>query len=176
MIAPIGQPSDIAVSVKPATSADRFKTPCTYMGRNAVRPISAIPANRVAAFAVAIGRRAQSPNATIGSAALRSWSTNSQVATAQDAAEIKTAGPDSPNSVSATISAATAIVNSTAPGTSTRRTPEPTRSCRNSTNRQEDPIPTGKLIQNTHAQLRCSTISPPASGPSTEETPQTLER
>ena len=90
IMAPTGQPNDIAVSVNPATSAERFSTPCTYIGRKVVSPITAMPPSSVAELAEAIGRRAQSANATIGSAARRSCRTNRTVLTAQTAEATRT--------------------------------------------------------------------------------------
>ena len=161
--------------VNPATSGDRFSTPCTYIGRNAVSPITTIPLSRVAALAVAIGRNDHSRNATIGFAARRSCHTNKAVAAANtaNAARVDCRWPV-PTCVSPSIREAIARVNSTAPGTSTRACSVDTFSRRNAANPAIESRPTGRLIQKIQAQDRCWMISPPASGPSTEDRPQTL--
>ena len=176
-VAPIGQPSTIIVSANPATSVDRPSTPCTYIGRNVVSPITAMPLSSVAALAVAIGRRDHSRNAIIGSAARRSCHANSPALTRNPApATHAVRASPSPACVSPTIRDATATVNSAAPATSTGRRSRTAPSRRNAMKLAAAASPTGTLIQKIQAQLRCWMISPPANGPSTDEMPHTLAR
>ena len=151
-------------------------TPWTYIGRKALSPISAMAESSVAPLAEAMERRPQSASATIGSGARRSWATNSTPPTAKTARAIRTLRSEVPISVSAAISAAMAMVNSVAPATSTWWVVSATFSRRKSMNRVAAISPTGTLIQKIHAQVRCWTMRPPASGPTTDEMPQTLER
>jgi len=81
-----------------------------------------------------------------------------------------------PTSVSATMSDAIARVNNAAPAVSIERASRFTSSCRNATNPAAARRPIGRLIQKIQDQLACWMMSPPASGPRTEDTPHTLAR
>lgn len=134
-----------------------------------------MPLNSVAPLVVAIARRVHNAKATIGSRARRSWTTNDAAATKQTAAASKAKRPsDAPASVSATINEAIATVNRPAPTTSTLRSLVVTLSRRNRKKPTAAASPIGTFIQKIHAQLTCWMINPPASGPITDDTPQTL--
>ena len=79
-VAPIGQPSTIAESAKPATSGGFRITPWTKTGRKVVSPMITMPANSDEALTAAIGLRPQSSSEIIGSGERRSWTTNAATA------------------------------------------------------------------------------------------------
>ncbi len=175
-VAPIGQPSTMTVSVNPATSAERPITPWTNMGRKVVRPMIAMPLSRVVMLVAAIRGRAHSEKASMGSRARRSCQTN-DAAPSTNTTPARTAvrpPPTVPASVMASIRAAIVSANNAAPATSRLRTPCATSSRRKAAKPAAAARPIGRLIQKIQPQLRCWMISPPASGPRTDEMPHTL--
>ena len=114
-VAPIGHPSTIADSAKPAVSGGLPITPWTKTGKKVVRPIITMPANNEDALTAAIGRRPQRASEIIGSGERRSWTTKAATATTAIALMIAiSVQPAVEKAVIAAITAAMAIVNTPA--------------------------------------------------------------
>ncbi|MBB5537642.1 hypothetical protein [Rhizobium giardinii] len=69
IVAPHGQPKSSIVGAKPATSGERLRTVCTYIGKKVVNPMIDMLAKNTAKFANAIGRFNHRPGVTMGASA-----------------------------------------------------------------------------------------------------------
>ncbi len=140
-------------------------------------PIMAMPESADAALAAAIVRRPHSFSEIIGSGERRSWITNTIVETI--AIAVSAAISRTPAEEIAVRSAMTAVIasaNAPALRWSIRPSLRSTFSCRKRANIAAATAPSGRLSQKIQAQEKCWMMRPPASGPSTAESAQTLAR
>ncbi len=173
----IGQPSDMAVNVRPATVGPYPMTPCTYVGAYVTRPIISRPAAKVATLARRINGSRHRSTPSRGSATTRCLRANSSPNDAATAINPTLAPtPQATPCVSTSIVTLRATKKSPAPATSMLRSRVANRSCRKARRPKIATMPSGTLNQKIHCHPTVARNAPPSNGPTIAEMPHTLAR
>src|SRR5699024_392724 len=151
-----GHPTDIIVNVKPATTAVRPITPCTYVGKKLDKPIMIAPDVKVAIFAKATSLSCHNRSGIIGEKAFFSLHKKAAMPIINTVSNMNV-GPDNhshsvPPSMNNTINEEPAMKNKPEPAQSIDRSSFSTFSCKNRLTPMMPIIPSEIFIQKIHAQ------------------------
>ena len=171
---PLTMPTIIGTPASPATVGDMKRTDWKNSPKNKPVVYIAGPMRKPRRYDVRRWGLRNSRKGRIGSGARRSWRMNSAKVTAASENPLMMGTLVHPRSCPCSresMNAATQVVSSAAPLTSTtgRRLGGGTR--RTLARRANATIPSGRLTRKIHRQLALSTMTPPTSGPSTAAIP-----